>query len=86
MFFRLAILAAGLSTVLAIPTVAERDTAVTIGGTHTGDGKTIECDRITVRLRTAGTFYAPGLGACGVFNTASDLIVAIGHDLFDNYP
>lgn len=44
MFFRLAILAAGLSTVLALPTVAERDTAVTIGGTHTGDGKTIECD------------------------------------------
>jgi len=39
-------------------------------GTQTGDG----------------TFYTPGLGACGVTNTASDLIVAVSESLFDSYP
>ncbi|KAI0425026.1 RlpA-like double-psi beta-barrel-protein domain-containing protein-containing protein [Xylaria sp. FL1042] len=29
------------------------------------------------------TYYAPGLGACGVVNTGSDPIVAISHLIFD---
>ncbi|KAK6341053.1 hypothetical protein TWF696_009362 [Orbilia brochopaga] len=29
------------------------------------------------------TFYDPGLGSCGITNSASDLIAAIGHALFD---
>ncbi|THH15017.1 hypothetical protein EW146_g5383 [Bondarzewia mesenterica] len=33
-----------------------------------------------------GTFYAPGLGSCGISNTASDFIVAISHDMFDTFP
>ncbi|KAJ7622885.1 barwin-like endoglucanase [Mycena rosella] len=33
-----------------------------------------------------GTFYAPGLGACGKTNTANQLIVAVGHGIFDSYP
>lgn len=32
-----------------------------------------------------GTYYAPGLGACGETNTDTDLIVAISYDLFDQY-
>ncbi|KII84079.1 hypothetical protein PLICRDRAFT_179760 [Plicaturopsis crispa FD-325 SS-3] len=34
----------------------------------------------------SGTYYAPGLGACGIPNTASDLIVAASAQFFDTYP
>ncbi|EPS43021.1 hypothetical protein H072_2981 [Dactylellina haptotyla CBS 200.50] len=30
------------------------------------------------------TFYDPGLGSCGIVNSGSDLIAAIGHALFDS--
>lgn len=33
-----------------------------------------------------GTFYEPGLGACGMVNVVTDLIVAVAHNIFDNYP
>ena len=33
-----------------------------------------------------GTFYDVGLGACGKTNVASDLVAAISHQAFDNYP
>ncbi|KAF8188929.1 RlpA-like double-psi beta-barrel-protein domain-containing protein-containing protein [Mycena galopus ATCC 62051] len=33
-----------------------------------------------------GTFFQPGLGACGKTNTANDLIVAVGHGEFDAFP
>lgn len=28
----------------------------------------------------------PGLGACGKTNNKHDLIVAVGHGIFDSYP
>ncbi|KII96152.1 hypothetical protein PLICRDRAFT_35086 [Plicaturopsis crispa FD-325 SS-3] len=33
-----------------------------------------------------GTFYAPGTGACGIFNTAADSIVAVSEAYFNSYP
>ncbi|KAI0330553.1 hypothetical protein GY45DRAFT_1323494 [Cubamyces sp. BRFM 1775] len=33
-----------------------------------------------------GTYYATGLGACGITNHDSDYIAAVSHLLFDNYP
>ncbi|KAK0231491.1 plant expansin [Armillaria fumosa] len=33
-----------------------------------------------------GTWYYPGLGSCGITNTASDMIVAVSHLLYDSYP
>ncbi|KAI5123766.1 hypothetical protein M0805_000355 [Coniferiporia weirii] len=33
-----------------------------------------------------GTFYAVGLGACGVTNVPSDKIAAVSHLLFDTFP
>ncbi|KAJ7848858.1 plant expansin [Mycena olivaceomarginata] len=33
-----------------------------------------------------GTFFQPGLGACGKTNTANQLIVAVGHGTFDTFP
>ncbi|KAI0348483.1 barwin-like endoglucanase, partial [Trametopsis cervina] len=33
-----------------------------------------------------GTFYATGLGACGITNTDSDFIAAVSHDFFDTFP
>jgi len=39
------------------------------------------------RFRFAlGTWYDPGLGACGITNTDSDYIAAVSHSLFDTYP
>ncbi|KIP02689.1 hypothetical protein PHLGIDRAFT_48718, partial [Phlebiopsis gigantea 11061_1 CR5-6] len=32
------------------------------------------------------TWYEQGLGACGVQENDSELVVAIGHALFDGYP
>ncbi|KAJ8456703.1 hypothetical protein ONZ51_g11962 [Trametes cubensis] len=33
-----------------------------------------------------GTYYATGLGACGIVNHDTDYIAAVSHLLFDNYP
>ncbi|KAJ7115246.1 RlpA-like double-psi beta-barrel-protein domain-containing protein-containing protein [Mycena epipterygia] len=33
-----------------------------------------------------GTWYQPGLGACGKTNNKNQLIVAVGHGIFDSYP
>ncbi|KII84103.1 hypothetical protein PLICRDRAFT_46434 [Plicaturopsis crispa FD-325 SS-3] len=33
-----------------------------------------------------GTYFAPGLGACGVFNTDADSIVAVSATFFDTFP
>ncbi|KAJ7737098.1 loosenin [Mycena metata] len=33
-----------------------------------------------------GTFFTPGLGACGKTNTEKDAIVAVGHGIFDSFP
>jgi hypothetical protein len=33
-----------------------------------------------------GTFYATGLGACGITNTDADFIAAVSHLLFDTFP
>ncbi|THH03221.1 hypothetical protein EW146_g10485, partial [Bondarzewia mesenterica] len=33
-----------------------------------------------------GTFFAPGLGACGIHNSGSDMIVAVSQELFDHFP
>jgi hypothetical protein len=33
-----------------------------------------------------GTFFAPGLGACGGTNDSSDKIVAVAAELFDQFP
>ncbi|KAF5335602.1 hypothetical protein D9758_017261 [Tetrapyrgos nigripes] len=38
--------------------------------------------------RNAGdvTFYTPGLGACGISNTESDMIAAVSAPFFDTFP
>ncbi|KIY68298.1 hypothetical protein CYLTODRAFT_351596 [Cylindrobasidium torrendii FP15055 ss-10] len=33
-----------------------------------------------------GTYYTPGLGACGVTNGEADYIVAVSRTLYDTYP
>ncbi|THU90164.1 hypothetical protein K435DRAFT_676481 [Dendrothele bispora CBS 962.96] len=40
---------------------------------------------LTYGVWFAGTFYTPGLGACGVTTTESDLICAVAHEFFDGY-
>ncbi|KAJ7476595.1 RlpA-like double-psi beta-barrel-protein domain-containing protein-containing protein [Mycena latifolia] len=56
---------------------------------HTGDGWSwplLFTAEDTNSLSRPGTFFAPGLGACGKTNTPDDLIVAVSHELFDNFP
>ena len=36
--------------------------------------------------RAIGTFYATGLGACGITNNDGDHIAAASHVLFDSFP
>ncbi|OCH95800.1 hypothetical protein OBBRIDRAFT_720074 [Obba rivulosa] len=43
----------------------------------------IQCGARSCRI---GTFYATGLGACGITNTDSDFIIAVSHLLFDAFP
>ena len=50
--------------------VAPRDSSGYLSGTQKGDG----------------TYYAVGLGACGITNVATDMIAAISHQAFDGYP
>ncbi|KAF5347070.1 hypothetical protein D9758_011658 [Tetrapyrgos nigripes] len=32
------------------------------------------------------TFFNPGLGACGIFNTDADMITAVSSSFFDTFP
>ena len=35
---------------------------------------------------TTATWFDPGVGACGISNSASDIIVAVSSDFYDSYP
>jgi hypothetical protein len=41
---------------------------------------------LTGTMTGDGTFYATGLGACGITNHDSDFIVAVSKLLYDTYP
>jgi hypothetical protein len=45
---------------------------------------TFDSDESSVVL--LGTWYTPGLGACGFTNSSSQLIAAVSEKLYDNYP
>ncbi|KAJ4468496.1 barwin-like endoglucanase [Lentinula lateritia] len=55
---------------VAVPSNASPINSTLIARSNTGDG----------------TFYAPGMGACGITNSASDLIAAMAEATFDSYP
>lgn len=57
-------------------------------GTQTGQGmfRCITWLFIPSLTRTPGTFYAIGLGACGITNSGNDKIAAVSHLLFDVFP
>ncbi|KAI0051525.1 hypothetical protein FA95DRAFT_1569832 [Auriscalpium vulgare] len=57
-------------TVLTVSVSSAPTRSVTPKGTQTGKG----------------TFFSPGLGACGRRNTDADSIVAVSKQLFDNFP
>ncbi|CDO73844.1 Distantly related to plant expansins [Trametes cinnabarina] len=57
---------------IAVVSAATAALAQATGGT--GDGSSV------------ATFYEAGLGACGIFNTDADFIVAIDAQTFDNFP
>lgn len=61
------------STPAPAPTPSKASGGSTSGG---GDGQTHSGD---------GTFYATGLGACGIVNQDTDFIAAIAHEFYDSY-
>lgn len=71
----------------AVPLAELKKRSVDITGTHSGDGK-LEYKKCVApaNARFTGTYFTPGLGACGSESSESDLIVAVGHGMFDNYP
>ncbi|GAA5932122.1 RlpA-like double-psi beta-barrel domain-containing protein [Sporobolomyces koalae] len=58
------------ATATSEATSAAPPTPTSLDGTHTGDG----------------TWFAPGLGACGTVATDDSPIVAVSHLLYDSYP
>ena len=59
------------------------------GETHSGDGKNFHllfldaC--LFVTFMCLGTFYATGLGSCGITNHDTDYIAAVSHILYDSF-
>ena len=73
-------------TVSATPIVLRAED-IAVEGAHTGQGNTVtQYIHTVIHPAPIGTFYRIGLGACGWYNNDNDYVVAIGHDLFDNYP
>ncbi|KIP11361.1 hypothetical protein PHLGIDRAFT_99997 [Phlebiopsis gigantea 11061_1 CR5-6] len=61
---------ATLALAASAATIPAEKRSISVTGTHTGQA----------------TYYATGLGACGITNTDTDYIAAVSHTLFDNYP
>jgi hypothetical protein len=57
-----------------------------VKGQNVGDGTFLLSFLGICLILSQGTYYTPGLGACGISNTASDPIVAMAYQTFDNYP
>ncbi len=58
-------------------------------GSHTGESAfflSAASSRKISQLLFSVTFYATGLGACGITNVDTDPIVAVSTMIFDNYP
>lgn len=58
-----------VATTLQAQTSTSSSDSLATGSTYSGEG----------------TYYDPDMGACGQVNSASDYIVALSHDLFDEY-
>lgn len=93
MFFtKLAIAASMALSALAVatPEMASSLQARSLSGTHSGDGAlrqlTYDAHVANTLSPLSATFYATGLGACGITNTDSDYIAAVSHILYDSYP
>jgi len=68
------------------PDVAE---ARAEAASHTGDGTFYtRKSRVWCPLfeQPNVLIFSAGLGACGITNTVNDLVVAVGHDLYDTFP
>ena len=73
------------------PTQPSGDEPSYMIGTQTGDGPSPASPSLVASLANfsshdSGTFYATGLGACGITNNDSQHIVAVSHLLFDTFP
>lgn len=74
---------------VAINTARQNNLPPPFGGTHSGDGTSflsyLKFLKHTLK-GTSGTFFEPGLGACGITNGPNDLIVAVSAQLYDSFP
>jgi hypothetical protein len=60
--------------------------ATLINGANYGDGMFLLPFLEMCLIFSAGTYYYPGLGACGEYNVDTDYIVAVATQTFDSYP
>ncbi|KZT05947.1 uncharacterized protein LAESUDRAFT_726515 [Laetiporus sulphureus 93-53] len=73
------------STIVAAATTSEAESSSYVA-TPTAAADSSEPTWMYATNSGDGTYYAAGLGACGITNTDSDYIVAVSWELFDNYP
>lgn len=57
-----------------------------LGGTQSGSGRALFLRGVSPAKSYIGTWFQPDVGACGFQNSASDLIVAVSTEIYDNYP
>ncbi|KAK0197784.1 RlpA-like double-psi beta-barrel-protein domain-containing protein-containing protein [Armillaria mellea] len=67
-------------------TTAETSSTGTSTSTASSPTGTISVEPLDGEHTGDGTFYVPGLGACGLTNTDADPIAAVSHLLFDYFP
>ncbi|GAA5915190.1 RlpA-like double-psi beta-barrel domain-containing protein [Sporobolomyces salmoneus] len=73
---------------LSTPTSSPLSTITSTEATTTSSASTSEptAESLAGVHAGEGTWFAPGLGACGTVATSSSAIVAVSHLLYDSYP
>lgn len=77
------LLSALATSISAAPTPTSR------AASKSGQGQQIfisDSDELHPLAVFLGTFFEPGLGACGIHNSSKDMIVAVSQQLFDSFP
>jgi hypothetical protein len=77
----------GRTAIIALfASAATAATVATRASNNYGDGMFIFPLLGIYLMLSLVTYYTPGLGACGHYNTDTDYIVAVAHGTFDTYP
>ena len=74
------------AAVVSVAAVPAAELAAAAADAQTGQGMRSPHHSRTHLTCILGTFYATGLGACGITNNDGQDIAAVSHQFFDTYP